>query len=252
MYHLGPGPLGSILSNLYAFRRKPPLRRKVGYAALRGAVHATKGAEHLRTFAALRSWLAVPETSKPGRDLAQILAIVKNYGFAYRMGTVRAISDAVRTVLGADPASIRLVVDASHNMLQPEVIAGERRWVSRANCCRPAAGKPGIVAGDHQVPSCLVLGPPGCEDRLAGFDHGIGHLLERARAADELAVDGRGHHVSRLRMVRGTGEVDRQQQVPLLQTSLLERTMEHLSASGFAEPVAYLRPIANLKHRARS
>jgi hypothetical protein len=53
-------------------------------------------------------------------------------------------------------------------------------------------------------------------------------------------------------MVRGTAEVDRQQRVPLLHTPLLAETMERLSGAGFARPVAYLRPIANLKHRVRS
>jgi RNA-splicing ligase RtcB len=193
----------------------------------------------------------VPEASGPGRELAQVLAIVKNYGFAYRMGTVKAITEAAREALGADAAAVRLIVDASHNMLQPETVEGERLWVSRANCCRPADGRPGIVAGDHQVPSCLIVGPPGCEDRLSGYDHGIGHLLAQARSADELTADGRGLGVERLRMVRGTTEVDRQQRVPLPQTPLLEETMERLAGAGFAEPVAYLRPIANLKHRVR-
>lgn len=249
MYHLGPGPLGSILSNLFAYRIKPPPHRKLGYAVLRNLLHASRGAEHFRTFAAFSHWLAVDEDSEAGRALAEILAIVKNYGFAYRMATVAAIRDALVSSLGVDRSQVQLVVDLSHNMLQPETIDGEALWVSRANCCRPAEGRPGIVAGSHQVPSCLTVGPPGCERVVAGFDHGVGYLLEQATAAGALDPDPRHLQVQRIKMVRGTPEVCSETTLPLLTSTVLDDAIVTLAASGFAQPVAYLRPVANLKHR---
>lgn len=249
MYHLGPGPLGSILSNLYAYRRKPPLRRKVGYAALRGVHHATQGSEQLRAFAALRTWNPIEARSDAGRTLAAVLAVVKNYGFAYRMATVKAVMDAVADGLGQDRAAMGLVVDLSHNILQPEVLQGEELWVSRANSCRPRPGRPGIVAGSNQIASCLVVGSPRCDEVLSGFDHGIGHLLERAGAEGRLTPDPRDLGVERLKMVRGTDTVVATDTLPLLTTDLMDRTLDTLSSSGFVEPVAHLRPVANLKHK---
>ena len=76
-------------------------------------------------------------------------------------------------------SSNRLVVDMSHNILQRELVDGEPHWVSRHNCCRPVPGMPGIVAGSHQVPSCLTVGPAGCDQGLVGYDHGVGHLIDR-------------------------------------------------------------------------
>ena len=249
MYHLGPGPMASILSNLFAYRLKPPTHRKIGYAVGRHLLHATRGVEQFRTFAAFNRWLAVSEDSDAGRALAEVLAIVKNYGFAYRMATVAAIRDALVEALAVDPNQVELVVDLSHNMLQPEVIAGERLWVSRANCCRPAEGRPGIVAGSHRVPSCLTVGPPGCERAVAGFDHGVGHLLESAEAAGAVPEDPRGLEVRRIKMVRGTSEICSESSVTLLDPTVIEDAMATLAQAGYARPVAYLRPVANLKHR---
>lgn len=249
MYHLGPGPLGSILSNLYAFRRKPSLRRQIGYGVLRGALHASRGPGHLRTFGALRRWNPVEAGSEAGRQLADVLAIVKNYGFAYRMATVRAITDAVEQAFGQNRDRIELLADTSHNILQPEVIGGEELWVSRANCCRPRPGALGIVAGSNQIGTCLTVGSDRCGDLVGGFDHGIGFLLEQAHSAGELRPDRRDLAVQRLKMVRGTETIERVDTLPLLQTDLMDRTLDTLGAAGFVEPVAHLRPVANLKHK---
>lgn len=248
MYHLGPGTLGSILSNLYARRQKPPLHRKIGYAAARHALHLSTGRGFYKTFARSNSWLSVEETSEQGRALRDVLRIVKNCGFAYRMATVRCIADAVSTVLDTDLGSIKLVVDASHNMLQPEDLAGETFWVSRHNCCRPRPGMPGIVAGTHQVESYLIVGLPGSDTRLAGYDHGVGFLVDHAIGAALTRPDPSGHQVQRLSMTRGTNDVHSRKSFPLLDPSIAEEAINDLERAGFVRPVAVLRPLTTLKH----
>ncbi len=249
MYHLGPGPLGSILSNLYAYRSKPQLHRKVGYAAFRNLLHLSKGLHFHQTFARLNDWLAVDADSEQGQALSNVLNVIKNYGFAYRMGTIAGIADALRHVLGVDRGALGLVVDMSHNMIQPETIAGESMWISRHNCCRPVPAMAGIVAGNHQVASCVTVGPPGSDQRVGGYDHGVGFLIEQAQREGGLDPDPRGLEVPRLRMTRGAPEVHRREALPLLAPDVIHDAMATLGDLGFARPVAYLRPLATLKHK---
>lgn len=249
MYHLGPGPLGSILSNLYAFRAKPQLHRKLGYAFFRSLLHAGKGKSRRRAFSKLTNWLTLDPESEEGAAYANVLNVIKNYGFAYRVGSVAAIVDAVHEVSGMDRASSRLVVDMSHNMLQPETVGDETRWVSRHNCCRPRPGAPGIVAGNHQVPSSLTIGPAGCDAQLSGYDHGVGFLIEQAQVSGGLEADHRGLEVRRLSMTRGTQELHDDRVLPLLERSPLDSALRTLAEKGMAEPVAFLRPLATLKHK---
>lgn len=249
MYHLGPGPLGSILSNLYAFRAKPQLHRKVGYAFFRHVLHISRGRDQHRTFSAFNKWLTLDPESEQGRAYALALNIINNYGFAYRTASMAAIVDAVQEVAGADRDSNRLIVDMSHNMLQPESIGGREYWVSRHNCCRPAPGFPGIVAGSHQVPSCLTIGPDGVDAKLSGYDHGVGFLIEQSQANGGIATDARSHQIRRLSMTRGTDELHEERVLPLLERTPLDEAMSILSADGMARPVAYLRPLATLKHK---
>ena len=249
MYHLGPGPLGSILSNLHAFRSKPQLHRKVGYAFFRHVLHLSRGREHHRTFSAFSKWLTLDADSEQGAAYAMVLNVINNYGFAYRTASMAAIIDAVHEITGAARQSNRLIVDMSHNMLQPEVVDGREAWVSRHNCCRPAPGMPGIVAGSHQVPSCLTIGPDGTDSRLSGYDHGVGFLIEQAQANGGLSADPRGLEIHRLSMTRGTPNLHEERVMPLLERRPLDDAMEQLSADGMASPVAYLRPLATLKHK---
>ncbi len=249
MYHLGPGPLGSILSNLYAFRAKPQLHRKVGYAFFRNILHFRRGRGHHRTFSAFNRWLTLDPDSEQGKAYALALNVINNYGFAYRTASMAAVVDAVQEVAGADRDSNRLIVDMSHNMLGPETIDGNNYWVSRHNCCRPAPGFPGIVAGSHQVPSCLTIGPEGTDSKLSGYDHGVGFLIEQAQTNGGILNDPRGHQIRRLSMTRGTQQLHDEKVLPLLERSPLDDAMSILSAEGMTRPVAYLRPLATLKHK---
>lgn len=248
MYHLGPGPLGSMLSNLHATREKPPLHRKAGYAVGRLLMHGGRGRARYDAFCRRSSWAAIETDSEEGRRLAAVLAVIKNYGYGYRMGTVKAIGDALDEVFGNDAAGFDLLVDMSHNILQPETIGGEELWVSRHNCCRPIEGFPGIVAGNHQVPSYLTVGPPGCGEELSGYDHGVGALLQEAERSEPLSPDPRGAEVRRVRMKRGSTDIESSEVLPLLDTRVIDETIGELSRQGRTRPVATVRPIGTLKH----
>lgn len=248
MYHLGPGPLGSMLSNLHAYRQKPQIHRKLGYAVFRGLLHGARGRERYEAFVRLNKWNAIAEDTAAGERLADVLALIKNYGFAYRMGTVAAIVDGIGHAFGVERDSTDLVVDMSHNILQPEEYGGERRWVSRHNCCRPIEGFPGIVAGNHQVSSYLTVGPPGAGNEIGGYDHGCGFLLQMAAANDETDPDERGLAVRRLRMKRGRSEITEREVLPLLDSAVVDAAVDELAAARQTAPVATLRPLATLKH----
>ncbi len=249
MYHLGPGPLGSMLSNLYAFRSKPQIHRKVGYAFFRQLLHASHGWDAYRQFAGFKNWMPIDAASEAGMAYANVLNVIKNYGFAYRMGTVRAIVDAVGSVLGTAPSDASLAVDLSHNMLQPEEIAGESLWVSRHNCCRPMPGDLGIVSGNHQAASCITISPPGSDQRVGGFDHGVGYLLEEAARAGQVVRDERNLQTDRFYMTRGSDGIHRQDTQSLLNRDVLDGAMSSLVAENFVRPVAYMRPLVTLKHK---
>ncbi|MDH3296318.1 MAG: RtcB family protein, partial [Acidimicrobiia bacterium] len=249
MYHLGPGPLGSILSNLSAFREKPPIHRKAGYGLGRLLLHSRRGLSFLNTFGLPRRWLAVDPDSPEGEHLATVLAIIKNYGYAYRMTTVAAVIDAVAEATGRDRSRSSLLVDCSHNILQPEKVGGDDLWVSRHNCCRVIPEFPGIVAGSHQVSSCLTVGPEEDPGELAGYDHGIGFLLDLMEERGEPPVPHpSGVSSVRLKMKRGHNEIVERRTFPLLGSEPILETIKELEQMNAVRGAVLTRPVGTLKH----
>ncbi len=50
-------------------------------------------------------------------------------------------------------------------------------------------------------------------------------------------------------MTRGTQQTHEEKVMPLLERTPLDDAMSTLATDGMARPVAYLRPLATLKHR---
>ena len=249
MYHLGPGPLGGNLLNLYEYRKKPSAHRRAGYAFFRFLYQMTKGLSQLKTFGGFNKWLTLDEESEGARTFETVIAIIDNYAYAYRMGTVKSAVDVLEDVLGTSykGLGVRLVTDISHNILAPETYDGERYWVSRHNCCKPHRGLPGIMAGSNRAISCLTYGLDTCEDFVCGYDHGIGKLLQNADANGQLTEDSRKLKSTKIKMFRGTEEVIKRESFSLYDTEMNDKVAEKMSQAGIASKAAYLRPLMTLK-----
>jgi len=252
MYHLGPGPFSATLLNHYSRRSKlAPARVPLFFASKllfhylqrmgKGAA-SRKWALHFRR----NGWTALPVESEEGRLLRQALAMAINFGYAYRLATVRAIVDGLHGAFSPNLAW-ELFCDVSHNGIEERVTPAGTSWVARHNACRLEPGKPAIVAGMYDVPSYLGIGEDGVDDRLRSYDHGAGHLIESARKQGRLApAEGQ---VTRFRMSRGRGaKLLSRNDIPLRSSERLDRVMECLVRNAMMRPVIRLRPLGNLKN----
>ncbi|HEY6867738.1 MAG TPA: RtcB family protein, partial [Candidatus Eisenbacteria bacterium] len=186
MYHLGPGPFSATLLNHYSRRTKlAPARIPLFFASKllfhylqrmgKGAA-ARKWALHFRQ----NGWTPVPVGTEEGQLLRQAFAMAINFGYAYRLATVRAIVDGLHETISPS-LGWELFCDVSHNGIEERPSPAGTSWVARHNACRLEPGKPTIVAGMYDVPSYLGIGVPGSDPGLRSYDHGAGHLIESAR-----------------------------------------------------------------------
>jgi len=249
MYHLGPGPLGGNLMNIYESRKKPPFHYKAGYAFFRCMYQAFKGWRFWNTFGRFNPWLEIDEDSPQGRAFAMVVSIVTNYAYAYRTGTLKALVDTLEGVFhsSAKDLGVRLVADVSHNTLQSETHNGESRWVSRHNNCRPIEGFPGIIAGSNDACSCIVRGLERCGNSVTGYDHGVGTLLKCQRTDAKLKKDPRDLYSVKVRMLRGTNTVVSRERFGIYDTALIDEVVNRLSRAGIVQSVAHVRPLMTLK-----
>ena len=252
MYHLGPGPFGSIL--LHHFSRRRSLRgpRAPIYFLSKLLHHYASGA---RPGSAARRWQlhfrengATPfaPSSEEGFRLRQAIAMATNFGFVYRMATIAAIRDALREVFAGD-VGIELLCDVAHNRLVEEPWGDGTAWVARHNACRVAPHAPAIVAGDCDVPSYIGSGAFDGPPELHSYDHGAGHVIAGWRASGRLQPT--GHTTQRVRLERGKGGAVRgNDTIPVHAAAPIEQLMGSLDRHHIVHPVARLRPIATLKN----
>jgi RNA-splicing ligase RtcB len=253
MYHLGPGPLSSTLLNHYSRRDKLPPGRVPLYFGSKLLFHYLqrmgKGSAvgkwrlHFRR----NRWTPVPTEGEDGRLLRQALAMAINYGYAYRLATVRAIVDGLREVVSPQTAW-ELLCDISHNGIEELVTPVGTSCVARHNACRLEPGKPTIVAGMYDVASYLGIGADNVDAEMRSYDHGAGHLIETARRGDDLPTI--GGQVIRFKMTRGRdGKLLSRNALPVRSPARLDQMMECFATHGMMRPVLKLRPLGNLKNK---
>ena len=252
MYHLGPGPFGATLLHHYSRRTKLPISRIPLFLFSKLLFHyvqrsgrgdlARKWDLHFR----FNRETPYAANSDEGRLMRQALAMAMNFGYGYRLATLRAILDGLRESFST-AVRAELFCDISHNGVTERRTESGIECIARHNACRLEGGRPTIVAGAWDVPSYLGIGGEGVEQRLDSYDHGAGHLIEEYREAGRLS-EAQGT-VERFRMTRGRGaKLVRREQIPIRSAEPIERLMECFELRGMMRPVVRLRPLGNLKN----
>lgn len=252
MYHLGPGPFGSIL--LHHFSRRQSLKgpRAPLYFLSKLLHHYASGRRpgswgerwdlHFRQ----NGWTPFPPASEEGLRLRQAIAMAMNFGFVYRMATIAAIRDSLHAAFGA-PVGVELMCDIAHNSVVEEPWGEGTAWVARHNACRLAPSAPAIVAGSYDVPSYIGCGAIDGAPELHSYDHGAGNIIDTWRAAGRLQATYRT--TQRVRLERGrNGGVRSRDPLPVRTAAPVEQLMDTLDRNRIVHPVARLRPIATLKN----
>ena len=252
MYHLGPGPFSATLLNHYSRRTKLQRARVPLFFVSKLLFHYLqrmgKGAASRKWGLHFRrnGWTALPAESEEGKLVRLAFAMAINFGYAYRLATVRAIVDGLHDAI-SPTLSWELFCDISHNGAEERRSSAGVSFVARHNACRLEAGRPTIVAGLHDVPSYVGIGGGGVDGRLSSYDHGAGQLIESHRRQGRLAeATGR---VTCFRMGRGrTGKPLSRKEFPVRSSELLDRLMGCFETHRMMQPVLRLRPLGNLKN----
>ncbi len=252
MYHLGPGPFSGTLLHHFSRRSKIDSARvpafflsKLWFHYLQRAGDGSM-ASKWRTHFRQNGLTAIAEDSPEGLAFRAALAMAMNFGYAYRLATVRAVIDGLRETL-SPRVQAHLLFDVSHNGITNEQLGGESRWVARHNACRLVPGAPTIVAGAWDVPSYLGVGESDSNGHMHSYDHGAGHLIEQAREAGRMAPT--RDTVTRVRMTRGRdAQVTSSRSITVLDSLPVDQLMQCLAQGGLMRTAVRLRPIGNLKN----
>lgn len=252
MYHLGPGPFSGTLLHHFSRRTKLRNERVPLFLLSKLLFHYLQrggGGDWARTWSLhfkQNGWTPFPVDSPEGETLRTAITLAMNFGYAYRLATVRAVMDGLAEAIDGGVRT-SLLCDVPHNGIWEETHDGDPVWVARHNACKLEPGKPTLVAGSYDVPSYLGVGGDGEGGRWHSYDHGAGNLIDHYRSAGALRPA--AGQVVRLKMSRGrSAQVLSRREVPMSSAEPIERLMDGLERHDVMRRAVRLRPLGNLKN----
>lgn len=127
-----------------------------------------------------RGLRALPAASACGQAYLADLDWAVRYASHSRLAMARAAAAVLADILGVEPDEDTWI-DAPHNLVRSEEVAGHRLWIHRKGAMAAAAGQPGVIPGAMGSISYHVTGR-GSDDALNSCSHGAGRVMSRSEA----------------------------------------------------------------------
>lgn len=253
MVHTGPR-ITKLISNHFVTRKKvqsKPLGKRGLYGASKAVFHFARpvgwrsARERWRLYFREAGFVALHVDSDEGRRYLTAYALAANYGYAMRALVYHICQRALEEVFGVAPK--RLLVDSSHESIRSRKEAPGAELVSRKGACECIAGRPAIVAGSQNVPS-LLGEATGSSEWGFSYDHGSANF--RKFLGDSPLLTPEEPAVVEQYVVAAKApqwQIVRHRQFPVAARPAMEILARRLENQKILQPVALLRPVANLK-----
>ena len=257
MSHLGPGPFTGNLMRLYTNRVKIPNLHKILYFGAKCYYHFVEAKRPEMSIPQIWKYFFNPDTyqkysmdSLIGKDLFKLVQIGTNYGYAYQLATFAAVNDAVKGLQKKymlPPGNAELIWNVSHNSIYKEKISGKESIVTRHNSVKTYEGKPTILAGSYDMPSCIgMCKMQGSNNLMNTHDHGIGSIIEQLKIDNKF--DATQDLSKRYFYKRGSSQVLKIKSAHVASNKQISAIANYYERENVFRPWFYVSPIATLKN----
>lgn len=183
-----------------------------------------------------------------------------NFGYVNRVYLASVIRDALGKTFRKDMPGFNILTDGNHDALQKERIDGEDYYVHRNGACRAyppryfalhpifsKTGQPVLLPSSLGRHSFLCAAAKGCPESYYSTCHGTGRLVDRGMAR-QIFTDKNVMDEVRKESVKiydyGRGYIAEESPKAFKD---VDKILDVISKNNIAQPVARLRPIADLK-----
>ena len=192
-----------------------------------------------------RDYLSLPLDSAEGRRYMDTYDVGTNYGYAGRALIYQVCLDTLknRYCSGRPP---RVLWDTNHESMRIKDSGQGQVLTVRKGAVECFPGKIALLPGSYDVPSLLGI-CVGSNETAFSYDHGSVHVRRVLEDGND-DMDASGSTVARLNMPKG-GRADAEpivDRLPVRSRKSMETLANLLKAKGAVDPIAWLRPIANL------
>lgn len=168
MLHSGSRGVGNAIGSLFIEKAKEDMRRHFINLPDTNLAYLPEGTEHFDDYIEAVGW-------------------AQHYARLNREAMMRAVIQAVRTVIAKPFETHVEAVNCHHNYVQQETHFGEKVLVTRKGAVRAGRGELGIIPGSMGARSFIVRGK-GNTEAFESCSHGAGRTMSRTEALRRFSV----------------------------------------------------------------
>lgn len=210
-----------------------------------------------------RQLVCLPIHSQYARQYLAAMAAAANFAFVNREAITYQIRRVFEKVIGrsAEELEMSLVCDVAHNIAKFEdhLIPNNRKkngdskkksrvLVHRKGATRSYPGQPVIIGGSMETGSCLLVGLDGAMTRAFGSTaHGSGRAMSRAKAKKLVQGQKLWQEMKAKGIIVKTASWAGLAEEAGLAYKNISDVVKSVSSAGLSKPVAYFKPVGNIK-----
>jgi tRNA-splicing ligase RtcB (3'-phosphate/5'-hydroxy nucleic acid ligase) len=197
-----------------------------------------------------RQLACAPINSSLGKDYLLAMSAAVNFAFVNRQAITYKVRKVFEEVLGKDAKSLsmNLVYDVAHNVAKFETHNQKKLLIHRKGATRSFPGQPVIIGGSMETGSFLLLGEKEAMEKSFGSTaHGSGRTMSRAKAKKLI------HGEKLLKQLKEKGIYVKAASFSGVAEEAgfayknIEEVVKSVALAGLSKPVAYFKPIGNIK-----
>lgn len=198
-----------------------------------------------------------PINSSYGQRYLAAMSAAANFAFANREAITHRVREVFETVLGKrarEELKMDLVYDVAHNIGKVEehivLKSGKPRrlLIHRKGATRSFPGQPVIVGGSMETGSYLLLGKEAAIEKAFGSTaHGSGRVMSRTKAKRLIRGERLWQKMQKKGIYVKTASFAGLAEEAGFAYKDISQVVESVDKAGLSKPVAYFRPIGNIK-----
>ncbi len=196
-----------------------------------------------------RQLVCAPIESEYGKKYITAMSAAANFAFVNREAITHKVRSVFEKVLGkqAERLGMKLVYDVAHNIGKWET-HGKKVFVHRKGATRSFPGTPVIIGGSMETGSYLLIGTDAALKKSYGSTaHGSGRTMSRQKAKQLVHGEKLWQEMkSKGIYVKAHSFSDLAEEAGFAYKNISD-VIQSIESAGLSKPVAYFRPIGNIK-----
>ncbi|MGB9707591.1 MAG: RtcB family protein, partial [Microgenomates group bacterium] len=197
-----------------------------------------------------RQLACLPINSPFGKNYLEAMSCAANFAFVNR----EAITYQVRSVFekvfhkSATSLQLNLVYDVAHNIAKLENHFGKKLLIHRKGATRSFPNQPVIIGGSMETGSYLLLGQEEALKKSYGSTaHGSGRTMSRAKAKKIIQGKQLWQKMKEKGILVKSASFSGLAEEAGMAYKNITDVVESINTAGLSKPIAYFKPIGNIK-----